>query len=113
MFLFIFIHVPPCSLKGWLLKKEIKDDAEYLTFPLLGGMIVQKQKLNVAQVAVGGFMAVSITHTHTHTHTIYICIYIPHIFILILMFMHINIQIHMCVCVCILACMYECTYFMA
>jgi len=45
--------------KGRLVKKEIKDDAEYITFPLLGGMIVQKQKLNIAQVAVGGVMAVS------------------------------------------------------
>ena len=44
--------------KGRLVKKEIKDDAEYITFPLLGGMIVQKQKLNIAQVAVGGVMAV-------------------------------------------------------
>jgi hypothetical protein len=37
-------------LKGRLYKKEIKDDAEYITFPLMGGMIVQKQTLNVAQV---------------------------------------------------------------
>ena len=38
------------GLKGRLFKKEVKDDAEYLVFPLLGGMVVQKQKLNVAQV---------------------------------------------------------------
>ena len=44
-------------LKGRLYKKEIKDDAEYVTFPLFGGMIVEKQKLNVAQVAVGGVFA--------------------------------------------------------
>jgi hypothetical protein len=100
MFLFIFIPVPPCSLKGWLLKKEIKDDAEYLTFPLLGGMIVQKQKLNVAQVAVGGFMAVSITHTHTHTHTIYIYMYMytTHIYSNTYVYAYKYTNTYVCVC---------------
>jgi len=47
----VFVCVCVCiGLKGRLFKKEVKDDAEYLVFPLLGGMVVQKQKLNVAQV---------------------------------------------------------------
>ena len=46
-----YVHIY-IGLKGRLFKKEVKDDAEYLVFPLLGGMIVQKQKLNVAQVPV-------------------------------------------------------------
>ena len=37
-------------LKGRLVKREIRDDAEYVSSPLLGGIIFQSKRLNVAQV---------------------------------------------------------------
>ncbi|EKX45950.1 hypothetical protein GUITHDRAFT_107986 [Guillardia theta CCMP2712] len=40
-----------------LYKKEIKGDAEYITFPLFGGMTVEKATLSPLQVLQGGLLA--------------------------------------------------------